>query len=59
MKTQSYQSGIKLAIGTGKEGTDILKAVQARAREVKKSRNKYIVDLIKADLGWKDQNGKN
>jgi hypothetical protein len=59
MKEQSYQAGIKLAIGTGREGTEILKAVERRAKELKaRSRNAYIVGLIKKDLGWKDENGK-
>lgn len=57
MKNQSYQSGIKLAIGTGKEGTGILDAVSKRAKEKGISRNKYIIELIKKDLGWKS-NGK-
>lgn len=59
MKTQSYQAGIKLAIGTGKEGTDLLNAIARRSKEVKaRSRNAYIVGLIKKDLDWKDGSGK-
>lgn len=58
MLTHSQQSGIKLAIGSGKEGAAILNAIERRAKELKKpSRNAYIVDLIKADLEWKG-NGK-
>ena len=45
------QAGIKLALGSGKEGATILKLIERRTKELKKpSRNAYIVDLIKMDL---------
>lgn len=46
----SYQVGIKLAIGTGDEGYAILEAIGKRAEHEGKTRNRYIVDLIKKDL---------
>lgn len=54
------QAGIKLAIGSGRDGAETLKAMAQRAKELKKSRNAYVVGLIKEDLARSraKQNGK-